>query len=107
MTQNPAESDDARLRTLLRESRGAPVLPPRFQENVWRRIEDAEYGRPAETTGSIEHLLTWVFRPRLALVTLSLLLVAGAWLGAHEGTRLARQDAQAHYLAAVAPNPLR
>ena len=94
-------------RTLLRESRGAPALPPRFQQDVWRRIEASESGLPAETTREIERLLAWMFRPRLALVALSILIVAGVLLGAHEGTRLARQDAQAHYLAAVAPNPLR
>jgi hypothetical protein len=46
-------------------------------------------------------------RPRLALAAAAALMVAGALLGVREGSQLAKQDAQARYLAVVAPNSLR
>jgi hypothetical protein len=103
-----AETSDAKLNALLRESRVSPALPPRFQEGVWQRIEEA--GAPAKSAGGItwlDALATWVLRPRRAMATAAMLMVAGALLGALEGNQVARQDAQARYLAAVAPNPLR
>ena len=36
------KTEEDKLSGLLRESRAAPPVPPRFQENVWRRIESAE-----------------------------------------------------------------
>ena len=41
MNKENSNPDDARLGALLRRSRPSPSLPPRFQESVWRRIEDA------------------------------------------------------------------
>jgi hypothetical protein len=100
--QNP---DDVRLGALLRASRPSPSLPPRFQETVWRRIEEAE--APAKFDSWLDALAALVLRPRFAFATVSALVLAGAFLGAYNGTQVARQDAQAQYLAAVAPNPLR
>ena len=102
------EASDTRLGALLRESRVSTALPPRFQEGVWRRIEDS--AAPVKTTGGIvwlDALAALVLRPRLALATAAVLMVAGALLGVRSGNQMARQDAQARYLAAVAPNPLR
>jgi hypothetical protein len=103
-----AEASDAKLSTLLRATRVAPTLPPRFQEGVWRRIEEA--AAPVKVTGGIawlDALVTLVLRPRLAMATAAVLIVAGALLGVREGSQAARQDAQARYLAVVAPNSLR
>ena len=103
-----AEASDARLGALLRESRVAPALPPRFQEGVWRRIEEA--AAPVKATGGVAWLVamaTLVLRPRFALATATVLIVAGALLGVRNGSQMAHQDAQARYLAAVAPNSLR
>jgi len=105
MNLNP---DDAKLRGLLRESRATPPLPPRFQEGVWRRIEGT--GTAATTVFPsiwLDRVVAWVQRPRLAFVLAMALVFAGALLGAREGVHAARQDSQARYLAAVAPNPLR
>ena len=102
---NPA---DLKLGTLLRESRISPALPPRFQEGVWQRIEEA--AAPAKATGGInwlDALAALVLRPRLAMATAAVLMVAGALLGVRGGDQMAIQDAQARYLAAVAPNSLR
>jgi hypothetical protein len=103
-----AGTSDAKLSTLLRASRPAPALPPRFQEGVWRRLEKA--GAPAKATGGIswlDALAALVLRPRFALATVTVLMVAGALLGVRGGNQMAKQDAQARYLAAVTPNSLR
>ena len=107
MKTSKLEPEDARLSALLRESRESPSLPPHFRENVWRRIEHGE--KPDSLLGGfawLEGLAARLLRPRFALACLSALLVAGALLGVAQGANLAKQEAQARYLAAVAPNPL-
>jgi hypothetical protein len=98
-------SNDAKLSALLRGSRLSPSLPPRFQENVWRRIEDAE--APVKSESWLEALVILILRPRFAFATAVLLLFAGALLGAHEGLQAVRHDAQARYVASIAPDSLR
>jgi len=103
---NP-DPEDTKLGTLLRASRVGPALPPRFQEGVWRRIEEAE--EPIQSTDSIawlDKLAALVLHPRFALTTATVLIVAGALLGVREGSQMVKQDAQARYLAAVAPHSL-
>jgi len=103
-----AEASDAKLGALLRASRVSPELPPRFQEGVWRRIEEAD--APVKSTAGIawlDALVALVLRPRLALATATVLIIAGALLGVRDGNQMAHQDAQARYLAMVAPNSLR
>ncbi len=100
--------DDTKLSVLLRESRVSPALPPRFQENVWRRIEDAE--APVSSVPGLswlDALAALVLRPRFALVTAAALVVAGALLGARAGDLVANQTAQSQYLTAVAPPAMR
>ena len=98
-------SNDTKLSALLRESRVSPSLPPRFQENVWRRIENAE--APAKSKSWLDSLAALILRPKFAFATVAVLMLAGILLGTHEGSQIARQDAQIRYLAAVAPSSLR
>lgn len=108
MKNEVQQADDARLHTLLREARPTRELPPRFQESVWRRIETQE-AAPIPTPSPFGWLQRWVERlllPRFALASLTLLLVAGGVTGFTSGTGVAKQQAQARYLSAVAPNPL-
>ena len=103
-----AEAGDTKFSAMLRASRTAPALPPRFQEGVWRRIEEAD--APVKSTAGIawlDALAALVLRPRLALATAAMLMVTGALLGVRDGNQMAHQDAQARYLAAVAPQSLR
>jgi hypothetical protein len=101
---NEPNSEDAKLSALFHRTRTTPELPPRFQENVWRRIEAAE---PAETSFSwLDALINRLLRPRFAVATLAIVIVLGSLAGAHEGKQDVRQNAQARYLASVAPNSL-
>jgi len=95
---------DQNLTALLRENRPAPELPPRFRQNVWRRIEDA--AAPATETW-LDALAALVLRPRFALAVAAGLLLAGMLAGTVDGRHLARHDAQLNYLAAVAPHAVR
>lgn len=98
-------SNDTKLSELLRESRVSPSLPPRFQENVWRRIEAAE--STVQSGSWIDALAAMILRPRFAFAVAAVLLFAGVLLGTQEGVQTARHDAQMRYVASVAPNSLR
>jgi hypothetical protein len=106
MNETDLIPEDTKLSALLRESRAAPSLPPRFQENVWRRIESAA-DRTAGASPWLDALVTRLIRPRFALAAVAALVLAGVLLGVHDGRQVARSDAQAQYLASVAPNPVR
>ncbi len=103
MKPTDLEPDDARLGALLRECRLSPSLPPRFQENVWCRIEKAD---ATTNVNWLDVLAGWLLRPRLAFAIAAVLVLTGLGLGWNKGERLARNDAQARYLSAVAPNAL-
>ena len=83
----------------------SPTLPPRFQQNVWRRIEDAE--APVKSASWLDALAALILRPRFAVAAAMLLLLAGVSVGTLEGRHLARHDAQLNYLSAVAPHAIR
>jgi len=99
------KTDDSKLLTLLRQVRPLPPLPPRFQQNVWRRIEGAE--APVKPASWLDTLAGLILRPRFALAAAGVLLVAGVSAGTLEGRQLVRHDAQMNYLAAVAPHAVR
>ena len=105
MKENQNQPEDARLRALLQQARISPGLPPRFQQNVWRRIEDAE--APAESTSWLDALAAMILRPRFALATAAALVLAGIFIGTADGRQMARHDAQMNYLASVAPHSIR
>lgn len=93
------QSDDERLGTLLRESRPQPGLPPRFQQYVWRRLEQAEtQPRPANWIAAVAAL---ILKPRFAMATIFAVVAIGALLGSWNGTAQARLVAQERYVAAV------
>ena len=97
-------ADDPKLSALLRGNRPAPALPPRFQENVWRRIEGAEGSATSESW--LSALASLVLRPKLAFAALAVLVLAGVLLGAREGVQTAKDEAQTRYLASVVPDTL-
>lgn len=98
-------NEDAKLAGLLREARSSPSLPPRFQQNVWRRIESAD--ATDASVSWLDRLAALILRPKLAVTTMAVLLFAGILLGTHAGSQTVRQNAQARYLESVAPDSLR
>jgi hypothetical protein len=98
-------SEDNKFQELLRGSRPSPAPPPRFQQNVWRRIEDAE--ATAKSESWLDALAALILRPRFAVATATALLLAGVFAGMADGRQFARHDAQMNYLAAVAPHAAR
>ena len=100
---NSQTPDDAKLRALLRESRLAPELPPRFQDAVWRRLERAE----APAANWLDALAAWFLRPRLAFATATAMLLLGISLGIAQGASHADELAKARYLDSVSPPALR
>ena len=92
---------DAKLGALLREGRMSPSLPPRFQENVWRRIEDSE--APAKSESWLDALAALILRPRFAFAAAAVMLTAGILAGTLDGRQVARHDAKMTYVASVAP----
>ena len=107
MKENDLNHNDAPLSTLLREARHTPSLPPRFQENVWRRVEQAAAsGAAVESSSWSDVVANWLGRPRLAFAVATMLVLVGVGLGLNHGVQQARADAQARYVAAVAPSVL-
>lgn len=106
MNNEPDNTDEARLRSLLREARPAPPLPPRFREAVWRRIEHEDAGTSAAAPLAwMDALAEWLLRPRLAWAAISATLLAGVILGVSAGMSAAKREAQFRYVAAVSPLP--
>ena len=83
----------------------SPALPPRFQENVWRRIEDAEApvksGIVAGCAGGFD------FAPAICLRHRRRAVAGGRFARHARRPQTARHDAQTRYLASVAPDSLR
>lgn len=98
-------SEDTKLSALLRQARVSTPLPPRFQENVWRRIEVVEL--PVKSNSWLDALAALLLRPKFAYATVATLMLAGILLGTHQGAQIAQKDAQAHYVEMVAPKLLR
>lgn len=105
MKDNNIHPDDAPVSALLRQARVSPSLPPCFQQNVWRRIEDAE--APAKSESWLDAFAALVLRPRFAIAAAAVMLLAGSLAGTLDGRQVARHDAQMNYLAAVAPHAAR
>lgn len=105
MNENSHLPEDPQLGALLREARTSPALPPRFQQNVWRRIENAEAS--AKPVSWLDALAGLVLRPRYAMAFATAILLLGALAGTLQGCQVARQDAQMNYLASVAPQSVR
>ena len=102
MKENTQPADDPRMRALLREARLSPDLPPRFHQDVWRRIGDAE--APAPSASWLDALAGLILRPGFALTGAVVVLLAGVCAGTVQGRQAARHDAQMNYLASVMPH---
>jgi len=104
MNATPLPPEDSELRRLLQEAHPVPALPPRFQEGVWRRLEQEELR--LEEVSPRTWLDRWVqqlFRPGFAVAGLAALMLTGGWLGLRSGDTRVQQMEQTRYLASVSP----
>ncbi len=110
MNSNPSSNErDPALRAALREWAVTEPLPPRFQAQVWNRIEKSE--APPVMSSSAWTLLTdWINavlpRPAFALAcAVVLLLVGGAagWAQARHEAGHVSGELEARYLRVVDP----
>jgi hypothetical protein len=107
-TNNP-HGDDAGLDALLQEWKPKASLPPRFQEQVWCRIERAE-SAPAPTVTLAQLFAAWLAtklpRPALATAYVAVLIVIGAgvgWSQARQESERVSTELGARYAQAVDP----
>ena len=107
MKTNEPDNRDAALRNVLKEWRTDAALPPRFQENVWQRIEHKQ----ASNTPSIwDAVAGWIgsqlSRPALAASYVALLLVVGGtagWTQAHQTNARVNSELGARYVQQLDP----
>ncbi|MEI8041648.1 MAG: hypothetical protein WCL11_09580 [Verrucomicrobiota bacterium] len=104
--EHPMQSDQSLRQTLQQWKVDAP-LPPRFQEQVWRRIElsEAQVELPAWLR-LWNRLSTALTRPSLAASYVTLLLLSGVlagYLQAHISRTHASGDMAARYVQMVSP----
>jgi hypothetical protein len=107
MNSNQGPGGDP-LQRLLREWALDTPLPPRFQEGVWRRIENAQASAPRATAWGplrlwIERVLP---RPAFAVGYLSLLLALGLGAGSFAAQTTANRlnlQLSARYAQSVDP----
>lgn len=102
-------NDDAPLDALLQEWKVKSSLPPRFNEQVWRRIERAETA-PVPSVSLATVFANWIAtmlpRPALATAYVAVLLAIGAgvgWSQARQETARVSSDLSARYVQAVDP----
>lgn len=104
--------DDAPLHALLTEWKPEASLPPRFQEQVWRRIERAETAL-APTVSLAAVLSNWIAnllpKPALAAAYMTVLLIAGAsigWSQARQESHRVSSELGTRYAQSVDPYQL-
>jgi hypothetical protein len=109
MKTNNSNENDASLRALLQEWKPEASLPPRFQEQVWRRIERAETA-PAPAISLAAMFANWIAtvlpRPALATAYVTVLLVIGAsvgWSQARQESARVAGELSARYAQTVDP----
>lgn len=106
-TQKP--DDEKRLDAVLRSWKMGSSLPPRFGEQVWRRIERVEtVSAPKVSLAMLaaNWIATRLPRPAFAMAYVTLLLAIGAsvgWRQARQETTRITGDLSARYVQAVDP----
>ena len=100
---------DETLNKVLHEWKADASLPPRFQESVWRKIENATAARAnTPSVGSVfAHWIgTLLPRPAMATAYLAVLLVIGAtagWTQAHQTNTRVKDELGQRYVQVLDP----
>jgi len=108
-TNEPGNQYEA-LRKVLKEWRTDAPLPPRFQETVWRRIENAESSSASASPSAWTVVAHWIGtvlpRPALATAYVAVLLAIGVtagWAQARQETARVRSDLGDRYVRVLDP----
>jgi len=106
-SERPPENPEP-LRKLMHEWKITESLPPRFQENVWRRIERAHASQSSPSwLDALAHWLnTMLPRPALASAYVAVLLALGvtaAWARARQETTRVRDELGQRYVRVLDP----
>jgi hypothetical protein len=109
MNTNQSGHESEPLRALLKEWQAMPSLPPSFQEQVWRRIEQAD-AQPVVSVPLWTLWTNWIAtvlrRPALAIAYVAVLLAIGAtvgWAQARQETERVSDDLSGRYVRSVDP----
>lgn len=105
MKQYKTHEDDAKLSKLLHEWKVDASLPPRFQEQVWRRIEHAE-STPSLWDSFTRWMASAFARPTLAVAYVAVLLLLGVTTGllqAHDKSAQAEARWRTAYVQSIDP----
>jgi hypothetical protein len=107
MSPTDSFENETRLRALLREWRVIASLPPRFQEHVWRRIEQADAPSESSPWAVFLHwLVRATARPVPAMAYVTALLMVGLSIGywhAHQARTQWDRNLAQRYVQAVDP----
>jgi hypothetical protein len=99
--------DDANLSQVLREWEVESSLPPRFQEQVWKRIDQAEARKPQGVLAALASWIDTAFRrPAVAYVYMAVLLFVGLGAGywrAQDTVSQSQSEWRARYVQSVDP----
>jgi hypothetical protein len=105
-TNEPDRRDDA-LRNVLKEWRTETALPPRFQENVWRRIERAQVQAAPSIWAAVAHWIGAMLpRPAMAAAYVAALVFIGAtagWTQAHHTNARVNSELGERYVQELDP----
>lgn len=110
MKTDNSNEKDASLHALLKEWQPEASLPPRFRDQVWRRIERTEAALvlPGSLTTVVANWIANVLpKPALATAYVMVLLVIGASMGwrlARQKTARVTYELSARYVKAIDPH---
>lgn len=107
MKTNEPNGQNEPLRKVLKEWRTDAQLPPRFQEEVWQRIERAQASVTPSVGMIIAHWIgTMLSRPALVFSYVVVLVVIGAtvgWTQAHQDTAHVKAELGQRYVRVLDP----
>ena len=107
MKTNQLSDHDKQLHDLLAEWKVGTSLPPRFQEQVWKRIDQSEAHKPQSSLAALAHWIEAAFRrPALASAYVAVLLFVGLGAGywqAQGAMTQSQSEMRARYVQSVDP----
>jgi len=110
MKANESSNHDEGIGKVLKEWRSDVALPPRFQETVWRRIEQADRATVASAPSVWAVVAHWIGtvlpKPALAASYVAVLLAIGVtagWAQAQQETAQVKSDLADRYVRVLDP----